>query len=68
MLLRKLPSIIVLSALAQVSEAVAQTAPVPARPAAKEDPVQLPHVQVTTAKDIGYRSTDVTELTRVNAF
>jgi hypothetical protein len=53
MLLRRLSCIIVLSALAQVSDAAAQTAPAPARPAAKEDPVQLSVFEVTTSKDIG---------------
>jgi outer membrane receptor protein involved in Fe transport len=76
MLLRKFPRIIVLCALAQVSDLVAQIAPAPAstpapvpapvRPASKEDPVQLSVFEVTTSQDIGYQSTNAAEVTRMN--
>ncbi len=53
--------------LAVQTSAVAQTAPAAARPAAKEDPVQLSAFEVTTSKDIGYQSTNAAEATRMNA-
>lgn len=66
MLLRKLPRIIGLCAVAQVSDVVAQTAPGPVRTAAKEDPVQLSVFEVTTSQDIGSQSTNAAEVTRMN--
>jgi hypothetical protein len=60
MLLRKFPRIIVLSALAQVLDVVAQTAPATTATATKEQAVQLSAFEVTTPKDIGYQSTEPT--------
>ena len=66
MLFRPYPCVIILCALAKISEATAQIAPTPVSPAANEGPVELSVFEVTADEDIGYQSTNAAEVTRMN--
>lgn len=62
-----LPAALLGGALAVAVTAAAQTAPGAApRPAGAEEAVQLSVFEVTTSRDIGYKSTNAAEATRMN--